>query len=316
MAVAGCVSRSVPEADVQWTEVMCGIEAVDRFRAVADAAQAELNGFEISRVVAIEEALAGWNRPALMKEFGPAVDAKFREVATACGSAQQNAISRLLIARLGQALPVRFRNLPLTERVRYHCARAVERLLTFLESNPENYCYPNELFVKDLRFVLGRAIPAGAAILELHSRMGGSVLASYMRRRPVAALRAGGNPACFRLYLDPRYLDEFNADGFVRYYEDAADMIALYPEAAVFTCRSWFMDPQLRGISPHLTNLFEVPRAANAYFLMHKATVTDRERALRTSATRRRLHQEGTYKPRSASVVWPREAMLAWRNSK
>ncbi|MGE5545612.1 MAG: hypothetical protein ACM33T_01845 [Solirubrobacterales bacterium] len=75
--------------------------------------------------------------------------------------------------------------------------------------------------------------------------------------------------------------------------------------------RSWFYDPQVAELTPHLGWL-------RRFFLDNGAVVVPMEHApedagfLVGSAARRRLFAEGRFRPRTTLVLWPREAMLAW----
>ncbi len=75
---------------------------------------------------------------------------------------------------------------------------------------------------------------------------------------------------------------------------------------------SWFYDPALPAISPRLAYLQQRPLEAGAFLVRHGRGAIYTERATLTSETRRKLYEEGKYLPVCFSLVWPRDALIAW----
>jgi hypothetical protein len=88
---------------------------------------------------------------------------------------------------------------------------------------------------------------------------------------------------------------------------------------------SWFYDPQLAYVSPHLSYLRLRPmergativRNGSSDYAISCATAKSRsgceDRVARlVASTRRKLYEQGKYVPVAYSLLWPREALLGW----
>jgi hypothetical protein len=96
-----------------------------------------------------------------------------------------------------------------------------------------------------------------------------------------------------------------------RSYFRMAQSVALQPEIRGLVTSSWLHSPDTMAVSPHLT-------ALNRVFLENGALVTAMGAAdvnsgvFARSPERRRLFEEGRFKPTNGLVVWPRAEMLRW----
>lgn len=221
--------------------------------------------------------------------------------------------SRALIAGLCADRAERFGH-GLTARVRERSADSCVSLLAFLREEPEGgYAFPDDYFVKDYRFATGMTVPCGAQVVDLAERPGVKTMVALLPRAPKLAWDAATRP-WFKPHTESRYLDEFNEEGWNRCYGEMADLMDLLPDVAGMVATSWFYDPALTEISPRLAYLRQVPMAAGAVSVRHGTTQFDIDSATKTSPSRRALYQEGRYVPTCWSIVWPRTAMLAWRD--
>jgi len=273
-----------------------------------DALPVAMTG-EIAR---LDAALQHWRTPALMRELGPAFTRLWREITDPLTPARRKQFAALYLAEKALLIDEVLRDRALTPALLARYPLALSRLADTLEAMPDPYDLDDQLFIKDLRLVLGLGVPAGASILDIRSRMGGTILLAVARRNPFWVARTAGKIPCFRLYLDPRHLEGFNREGMIDYYREAGELLAGHPDVYGFVCRSWFMDPQLQQVSPRLGHLTSIPLSAGAFIVHRKASAKDRELALKTSPTRRALHASGDYEPRSTSLVWPRRDMIRW----
>lgn len=287
----------------------------DRLACIAAKHQSVLPDFAAAEVGSLSGAMRSWRYPALMRDFGKTFTRQWSELHASLSREQRRSFPVYFLAKRALQIESTLADRSLTPSLLRRYPLALTRLVETLESPPEAYQLDDELFIKDLRMVHGLGIPAGASVLELRSAMGGVILQAVARRDPLWVLRAVGRVPCFRLYLDPRYLDDFNREGMLTYYKEAGELLLNHPDVYGFVCRSWFMDPQLASISPRLAYLAEIPMAAGAFVVNRPASSKDIERAIKTSPTRQRLYASGVYKPLSTSLVWPRKQMIEWATS-
>ncbi|MHB8284934.1 MAG: hypothetical protein ACYDD1_09695 [Caulobacteraceae bacterium] len=230
---------------------------------------------------------------------------------------------RAVIATLAQQLPHTLdRSLPRSVLELY--PRAVAVLARFLE---EDVPYDEDLFAKDVRFVAGAAVPAGAQAVDvLFSSSPAAHLGRFRRtvgtvgrlvragepRRAYGLLAQGGMGDWLQIHTDTRDVADFNPDGWDRCYHRIADILVNRPKVAGMLGISWFYDPQLCDISPRLRYLQDRPLQNGAFLVRLKASALDAARASAASPTRRRLIEAGVYTPVCHALFWPRREMLQW----
>ena len=191
---------------------------------------------------------------------------------------------------------------------------ALERLAgSLLASDGERYDESADLCRKDLRFVVGQAVPCGAQDVDLYSAAPWTTLL----KNPAASrwaryLAAGGTGVWFRIHTDPRNTGDFDGPGWRRCYLRIAELLATRPEIRGMVGTSWFYDPQLLSISPRLAYLQTDPVEGGAFMLRNGPGAIHTQRATQTSPSRRKLFEDGKYLPVCWSVLWPRKEMLAW----
>lgn len=268
-----------------------------------------------------EEILANINRYNKMINFQKPVEdveAIFLNKARFYSESDQLSLKCALLAKLALHLPILVDKMNLPKSILVLYPNAFGRLIDFLK-NHVNYPYDskNEFFRKDIRFVLGLSIPCGARIVDMNSRVPfRSVLFSGLRSKNINVviryIRAHGNGPWFRNHADSRYLNEYNEKAHDEYYLRVAELLKAYKNIKGLVGCSWYYDPQLLKISPHLAYLYERPRERGAFFLRHGTQSSDIDFATKTSETRRRLYKEGKYTPISHSMLWPRNNLIAW----
>ena len=111
-----------------------------------------------------------------------------------------------------------------------------------------------------------------------------------------------------------RYLPRFTKEQMNQAYMNIADLMKIHPSICGIYRESWFLDPNLKCISPELSYLWEVPQQNGATLFCvgnyHKAV----KKATFMSPFRKRLYEEGKYRPMNYAYVWPREELLRWAN--
>lgn len=180
------------------------------------------------------------------------------------------------------------------------------------------FSFAHDPFVKDFALLTHRFIPVGAEFVSLDSGVprralsaGGAMQA--LRAAWFIVVKAGGFSPYFQLHAHPLSLTDFNPAGWERTYGRLADLLRVNPSMKGVVSASWFFDPRLRLISPHLNYLRDVPEHHGAAFFFVGEDVVGDSGAVATSKTRRRLFESGEYVPKIFLRVWPRAAIMrAW----
>ena len=184
---------------------------------------------------------------------------------------------------------------------------------TFINGINPDYLSISDNLLKDLAICRGRMIPAGAQILEPHSGFSRSIMfhgVSQFATLSRALLRCRGNRGFYSYHTHLRELQEFNQSGFIDFYHRVADMLIINENVKGLCTGTWFLDPALKVISPHLSHIRDVPRSGGAKFYL--IGVSADTGALSTSKTRQRLYAEGKYIPRIYGMIWHRDDLIAW----
>jgi hypothetical protein len=256
--------------------------------------------------------MGNWHTPAMMREFGDKFTRTINKFRLHFDDETMVRLSVLLIS--SQALNFHTHVIPknLPDSILNLYPKGYEQLANRLRNPAADYIFPDQYMIKDLRFVLGLGVPGGAGILEIRSRPGRRIMPYMLFRDPALYLKSNGKIPVARFYLDPRDLGEFNEKGMYAYYQRLADLIIHFPDLYGYTCKSWFLDPALSKISPHLNFLIQIPIENGAKLFSGPASQKDIDRALQTSKTRRKLYAEGAYNPKAYTILWRRNDITAW----
>ena len=176
----------------------------------------------------------------------------------------------------------------------------------------------NDQFLKDLAIATHRLIPVGAEFAEGGAGIPRRLAFAAGLKQTLAFLwlvlfRCRGVRPFFALHAHTLSLDDFNEKGWLATYHRLAELLAMNPAMKGWLSASWFLDPALETISPHLVHLRKVPTDNGAILLLvGREEGESTSGALTKSATRRRLFAEGRYLPVTYMRIWPRKAMIRW----
>jgi hypothetical protein len=192
-------------------------------------------------------------------------------------------------------------------------ARLLQQLVGACETS---YEFPDDAFVKDLRFAAGFTVPGGAEVLDLRSQLGTRASLHFLARRPspgaaMALLGGRSIDPWFRIHTEKRYLRHFHAPGWEAFYRRVASMLQAHQDVRGVVGTSWFFDPQLETISPRLAYLRN-PLAHGAFLVRGQTTEFDIASATVNSEARQALVAQGRYTPTPYTLVWPRADLLRW----
>jgi hypothetical protein len=172
----------------------------------------------------------------------------------------------------------------------------------------------------DFRIAGFGRIPAGVEHIELGGvprRLLWSGGAAQGIRTAAFFARAGGwapfYVAHFSHGIKPHtFLLVYTPDTLAAWHRNVAECLRLNPEIRGLQSTSWWYDPQLARVAPHLTFLREGALEHGAVLLRAGSTDGARGYAIANSPERKRLYEAGEYTPVSYAVVWTREALLRW----
>lgn len=172
-------------------------------------------------------------------------------------------------------------------------------------------------FRKDLGLATLRLYAAGNQVADPRSGVPRSVLTrtGVLAALPklYAMLRIGGFKPFLQIHMHPLCRKPFDAETRAETYRCCAELLDLLPGQQLgMLAGSWFYDPALAAVSPHLAYLHQVPKAGGAHFFFSADRGGFVEWALSSSATRREAHAAGRYQPRSYLLIWGRQALQRW----
>jgi len=132
--------------------------------------------------------------------------------------------------------------------------------------------------------------------------------------------RAGGREPFYVAHFTHRigratFVRAFNLETLAQSHLNVAGCMRMNPHIRGFLATSWWYDPQLARVAPHLNFLREGSLSHGAVLLRSGATAGARKLALTRSKTRQQAFDAGEYVPTNYSVVWPRETLIAWADS-
>lgn len=179
----------------------------------------------------------------------------------------------------------------------------------------------NDSFRKDLAILTHRLIPCGAEFFYPFSGIPRSlVIRSGPRglfRFIAAVVSTRGLKPLLELHMHLEVTENFTPEGWLATYENLADVLELNPQFRGVQSFSWFLDPALESLSPHLAYLRRVPEQCGAYFLYSSNEPLHSSAALHKSQKRRSLAESGAYQPKVYARIWPRKNLIQrlWRSS-
>ena len=240
------------------------------------------------------------------------------------GAAHRAAFVRDLLRALVERERPRIdsRNLPDSVKalIRREYARIEQELDT---AGDEHYDLERQAMRCDFRIVGFGRIPVGLHHIEVGGvprrlLWSGGVTQAVK----LAALlgRAGGRAPFYVSHfthgIKPRaFLMLYNRQSQAEWHRNVAECLRLNANVRGLLATSWWYDPQLARVSPHLAFLREGSLAHGALLLRAGTTDGARQDALANSPARQRLHEDGSYVPVGYAVVWTRAALLRWAES-
>lgn len=120
-----------------------------------------------------------------------------------------------------------------------------------------------------------------------------------------------GGSWCYLIHTAGRNIKDFNAENMNLAYKNIVELLKTDQIIWGVFRESWFLDPDLKEISPNLSFLWETPlqKGARLYY-GGPCNEYDLKRALLLSPIRNKMYHEGKYIPETYFYFWPRQEMI------
>ena len=99
---------------------------------------------------------------------------------------------------------------------------------------------------------------------------------------------------------------------FVSSHLEIARALRRQPGIRGIASSSWYYDPEIADVSPHLGFIRELLETNGCFVFEIPCDEAMSESALYASRARQRAHAEGRYRPRAFARLWSRDALLRW----
>ncbi len=222
----------------------------------------------------------------------------------------------LLLLELIRQFERRFTQAALPESLLPYYLENLDRMLQRTTLSPQwARSSRDDIFLKDLGILRMWLIPCASHLVYRHSGVPRSLVlrqapGNLMRALVYFGLRSHGFAPFLENHVHPAMLSHFNPEGRQRCYALVAELLQRWPESRGLMGISWYYDPAVRTISPHLAYLRDEPERGGALFLPAGSGPDAIAGATATSDTRRRLHEQGRYTPTRYLMAWSRTALM------
>lgn len=274
--------------------------------------ESEMDEFVRGILRAAEDPPAGHGYQALPERFR---DLIARGVSGRTASEVSALLDLVLVSFLNQ-FDERFDRAGLPGGLLPYYRENLNRILVRAESGKAWATAPSQdVFIKDLGIVRMTLIPCASHLIFRTSGIPRSLL---LQQRPwnairgfsFVSLRSHGFAPFMENHVHTEMLQHFSAEGRETCYRLVAELLQLWPENRGLMGLSWYYDPFVAKISPHLAYLTTVPSQLGALFLPAGTGADVVRGATSTSAKRRALYESGQYTPKRYLMAWARQDLL------
>jgi hypothetical protein len=190
----------------------------------------------------------------------------------------------------------------------------LRRILAQLDVNDDDYYYrlSNDDFLKDLSIVTWKLLPAGVIVLEWLPRLPRRILFRRVRVLWFVVARMRGLGPVLMAHQHRLLVKRLDEEAWRLTHHRVADLLSANPALRGLAGESWQLDPQLESVSPRLAFVrrLTVDNGGTTFYTGRDAR-SDRLATFK-SQTRRRLYEEGRYRPAVHFRLWPRKALIEW----
>jgi len=252
----------------------------------------------------------------------PQIDAWCRNIIEEGGCDALEDYHRLVLLRLIKDFDLRARGKRYPESALLLFAEHFRGILKQIEiKSKPYYLWSNDSFCKDLAICRQRMIPCGAQLLDAISGIPRRWLIQSGTKQALTLIwlvagKLGSFRTLYEVHWDRRLVREFNPAGWERTFVRIAEVLKLNPQFRGIFGSSWWFDPQISRISPRLSFLRTLPEAHGAKFFFVGEDQQTTGEALLNSPERQKLHAAGSYRPKKYAVVWARQDLISWAESR
>ena len=243
------------------------------------------------------------------------------EVTRLCASIpsdpDQNVVERTLLVLASQYAIPRVPDLAVSDSVKGLFA---DEFLFF--ANPPvawvvQFQSDNERYREMARIATLRRFPAGQFHWEVSALSRSSAVKSRQRWRVLAYVmgRMGGFKPLFETHVNARRKNRLvllEREANISYYR-VARALEKQPSVRGLITTSWLYCESTAQITPHLAWLRKTPQSAGA-LLFEVGPAPTNSGFMTGSEERRKLYEQGLYRPTLTSVLWSRKALIDWAN--
>ena len=231
------------------------------------------------------------------------------------GSAALNDFHQLIMLELISQFSQRVAHLKLPESIHALYALEFERILNLIENGKDFvFDWSNDLFAKDMGICRLHLIPAGARLLEITGFSRRPFVSNWRQLLPnlyFLLFKVKAALPLYEMHVHVSNLKDFHPLGWRQCLVRIGQLLKLNPQIHGLHGTSWFYDPVLQDVSPHLTYLRDIPCQNGAKTFFVKDDDADSE-AFRKSKSRKLLFLDKKYTPKLFLLIWPRNELITF----
>lgn len=206
----------------------------------------------------------------------------------------------------------RFAASGLPDEFALHYLDSFHRILDQIAMDPAFPDLRSDVFLKDLWIARVVMIPAFAQIWWPRSGVSASTALHAGVRAVAYLLRCGGRRPFMEGHThDPMARGYWNEAGWGEALRLAALALPAVPQVRGAFGSAWFYDPAIQTVSPRITFAQDMQVGQGAMRMKVGSNEAAIANATATSPTRRRMMNEGAYRPTDYAIVWSRKALIA-----
>jgi hypothetical protein len=248
---------------------------------------------------------------------------KYPSADLGCKEAKEAATNqiRIMLSRLVELNQNRIDELLCPKEVKHLVDCEFQRIRACISNGNSNYFnLADDKLRADFRVACLARIPVGVEHIEIGG-LSRSLLVRGGIRQALQFLHimwsTGARPPYYESHLSHtlipfRFSLDYNYEARIATYRNIAACLEMNPRYRGLICGSWWFDPQVRKISPHLPDFAKIMLDNGAFLFRYGKSPSALRNALYYSPARQRLYQEKKYSPREYIVVWPRGSLITW----
>lgn len=231
------------------------------------------------------------------------------------GSAALNDFHQIIMLELMSQFPQRMAFLKLPESILALYAVEFERILELIENESDFvFDWTNDLFAKDMAICRLHLIPAGARLLEITGFSRKPFMSNWRQLLPnlgFLLFDVKASRPLYEMHVHTSILKDFHPLGWKQCLVRIGQLLKLNPHIHGLHGTSWFYDPALKDVSPHLTYLRDIPcqHGAKTFFVKDDDAKSE---AFSKSKSRKLLFLDKKYTPKLFLLIWPRNELIAF----